>query len=262
MPLSPARIACHCRSAFTFVRPLSSSCVVPACAPTYGSPPTVVARAIDSAAALASCGSGGTCSADALGDSSCGARIPSAAGGGRQARESATTSAVTTAAPSEFYMRDLPSACVPFTSAEGKKLFGEALSSGTMESFFPLAAQFRTRECRGRARAVRSCRRHAADRARLDDCSCGATVRPAARPAGPLHVSFNLRPILPTLSPRAEEDPAFCGLSTLVMTLNALSIDPRRLWKGPWRWFSEDMVRGEAGVYVEGSATRGHSGCV
>ena len=26
------------------------------------------------------------------------------------------------------------------------------------------------------------------------------------------------------------------------MSLNALSIDPRRLWKGPWRWFSEEMV--------------------
>ena len=26
------------------------------------------------------------------------------------------------------------------------------------------------------------------------------------------------------------------------MTLNALSIDPRRLWKGPWRWFTEDML--------------------
>ena len=145
MPLSPARIACHCRFAFSFVRPLSSSCVAPACAPTFGSPPTVVARAFDSAA-LANCGSGGTCSAGALVDSSCGDRIPIAAGGGRQARESATPSAVTPAAPSEFYMRDLPSACVPFTSAEGKKLFGEALASGTMESFFPLAAQFRTRE--------------------------------------------------------------------------------------------------------------------
>ena len=57
-----------------------------------------------------------------------------------------------------------------------------------------------------------------------------------------------------TLASRAEEDPAFCGLSTLVMTLNALNIDPRRLWKGPWRWFSEDMVRGKAAC---GCAMRG-----
>ena len=41
---------------------------------------------------------------------------------------------------------------------------------------------------------------------------------------------------------RTQEEPAFCGLTTLVMTLNALSIDPRRLWKGSWRWYSEDML--------------------
>jgi glutathione gamma-glutamylcysteinyltransferase len=32
-----------------------------------------------------------------------------------------------------------------------------------------------------------------------------------------------------------QAEPAFCGLSTLVIVLNALSIDPRRVWKGPWR---------------------------
>jgi glutathione gamma-glutamylcysteinyltransferase len=26
------------------------------------------------------------------------------------------------------------------------------------------------------------------------------------------------------------------------MTLNALGLDPNRLWKGPWRWFSEDLL--------------------
>jgi len=26
------------------------------------------------------------------------------------------------------------------------------------------------------------------------------------------------------------------------MALNALSIDPGRVWKGPWRWFSEEML--------------------
>lgn len=26
------------------------------------------------------------------------------------------------------------------------------------------------------------------------------------------------------------------------MILNALEIDPHRLWKGPWRWFSEDLL--------------------
>lgn len=39
-----------------------------------------------------------------------------------------------------------------------------------------------------------------------------------------------------------QEEPAFCGLATLVMVLNALSIDPHRQWRGVWRWFSEDLL--------------------
>lgn len=39
-----------------------------------------------------------------------------------------------------------------------------------------------------------------------------------------------------------QSDPAFCGLGSLVVALNALSIDPGRLWKGPWRWFAEEML--------------------
>ncbi|ETM98812.1 hypothetical protein PPTG_19251 [Phytophthora nicotianae INRA-310] len=38
-----------------------------------------------------------------------------------------------------------------------------------------------------------------------------------------------------------QAEPAYCGLSTLAMCLNALQIDPGRLWKGPWRWFSEEL---------------------
>jgi len=41
---------------------------------------------------------------------------------------------------------------------------------------------------------------------------------------------------------RTQSEPAFCGLGTLTMALNALSIDPGRVWKGPWRWFSEEML--------------------
>ena len=26
------------------------------------------------------------------------------------------------------------------------------------------------------------------------------------------------------------------------MVLNALAIDPKRVWKGPWRWFAEDLL--------------------
>jgi glutathione gamma-glutamylcysteinyltransferase len=41
---------------------------------------------------------------------------------------------------------------------------------------------------------------------------------------------------------QTQSDPAFCGLGSLVVALNALSIDPGRLWKGPWRWFSEELL--------------------
>ncbi|KAI8058019.1 Phytochelatin synthase-domain-containing protein [Syncephalis plumigaleata] len=39
-----------------------------------------------------------------------------------------------------------------------------------------------------------------------------------------------------------QDDPAFCGLSTLSIALNALEVDPLRIWKGAWRWFSDDML--------------------
>ena len=39
-----------------------------------------------------------------------------------------------------------------------------------------------------------------------------------------------------------QAEPAFCGLGSLVVALNALAIDPGRLWKGPWRWFSEELL--------------------
>jgi len=39
-----------------------------------------------------------------------------------------------------------------------------------------------------------------------------------------------------------QADPAFCGLGSLVAVLNALGIDPGRVWKGSWRWFSEELL--------------------
>lgn len=39
-----------------------------------------------------------------------------------------------------------------------------------------------------------------------------------------------------------QADPAYCGLASLVMALNALGVDPGRLWRGPWRWFSEELL--------------------
>merc|ERR1719436_1085253 len=41
---------------------------------------------------------------------------------------------------------------------------------------------------------------------------------------------------------RTQDEPAFCGLSTLTMVLNALNVDPGKTWKGPWRWFHEGML--------------------
>jgi len=39
-----------------------------------------------------------------------------------------------------------------------------------------------------------------------------------------------------------QTEPAYCGVSTLVMILNALAVDPGQHWKGPWRWYSEKML--------------------
>lgn len=39
-----------------------------------------------------------------------------------------------------------------------------------------------------------------------------------------------------------QAEPAFCGLGSLVVALNALEIDPGRLWKGSWRWYSEELL--------------------
>ncbi|XP_002976553.2 glutathione gamma-glutamylcysteinyltransferase 2 isoform X3 [Selaginella moellendorffii] len=41
---------------------------------------------------------------------------------------------------------------------------------------------------------------------------------------------------------QTQAEPAFCGLASLSMVLNSLSIDPGRKWKGPWRWFDESML--------------------
>ena len=39
-----------------------------------------------------------------------------------------------------------------------------------------------------------------------------------------------------------QAETAFCGLASLVVVLNALGIDPQRTWRGPWRWFSEELL--------------------
>jgi glutathione gamma-glutamylcysteinyltransferase len=39
-----------------------------------------------------------------------------------------------------------------------------------------------------------------------------------------------------------QAEPAFCGLGSLVVALNALGVDPKRPWKGAWRWYSEELL--------------------
>ncbi|XP_061343394.1 glutathione gamma-glutamylcysteinyltransferase 3-like isoform X2 [Gastrolobium bilobum] len=41
---------------------------------------------------------------------------------------------------------------------------------------------------------------------------------------------------------QTQSEPAYCGLATLTVVLNALAIDPGRKWKGPWRWFDDSML--------------------
>jgi glutathione gamma-glutamylcysteinyltransferase len=93
-----------------------------------------------------------------------------------------TTRAVSTLMDT-FYRRPLPDGAIAFSSPEGRRIFAEALATGGLDGYFPLAEQFHT-----------------------------------------------------------QAEPTFCGLGSLVMALNALAIDPGRLWKGPWRWFGEELL--------------------
>jgi glutathione gamma-glutamylcysteinyltransferase len=40
----------------------------------------------------------------------------------------------------------------------------------------------------------------------------------------------------------AQSEPTYCGVAVLCMVLNGLSMDPARIWKSPWRWYSEEMM--------------------
>jgi hypothetical protein len=42
-----------------------------------------------------------------------------------------------------------------------------------------------------------------------------------------------------------QSEPAFCSLSSMAMVLNALNHDPGRIWKGPWRWITEETLQCE-----------------
>jgi glutathione gamma-glutamylcysteinyltransferase len=42
-----------------------------------------------------------------------------------------------------------------------------------------------------------------------------------------------------------QSEPSFCALTSLAMVLNALKHDPKRTWKGVWRWITEETLQCE-----------------
>lgn len=40
-----------------------------------------------------------------------------------------------------------------------------------------------------------------------------------------------------------QAEPAYCGPASLTMVLNTLNVDPKRPWKGVWRWFNEEVLQ-------------------
>jgi hypothetical protein len=65
----------------------------------------------------------------------------------------------------------------------------------------------------------------------------GRALFGAALAAGTMNSYFRLAEHYGT-----QDEPAFCGLASVSMVLNTLAIDPRRAWKGPWRFFHEQML--------------------
>jgi len=39
-----------------------------------------------------------------------------------------------------------------------------------------------------------------------------------------------------------QSDPAYCGITTLAMILNACAVDPNVRWRGGWRWYGSDEI--------------------
>jgi hypothetical protein len=39
-----------------------------------------------------------------------------------------------------------------------------------------------------------------------------------------------------------QSDPAFCGVTTLILVLNALAMDPNVRWRGGWRWYGDESM--------------------
>lgn len=65
----------------------------------------------------------------------------------------------------------------------------------------------------------------------------GKNLFKSALTAGSAEIYFQLANNFTT-----QSEPAFCGLGSLSMALNSLEIDPLRVWKGPWRWYADEML--------------------
>lgn len=65
----------------------------------------------------------------------------------------------------------------------------------------------------------------------------GKAIFAEALAAGNMNIFFDLIAQFQT-----QDEPAYCGLTTLVMVLNAFHVDPNRVWKGIWRWYHENML--------------------
>ena len=79
-------------------------------------------------------------------------------------------------------------------------------------------------------------------RALPDSCTSLSSRRGRDIFASALH-NKGLKSFFPLIEQfTTQSEPAYCGISTLVMALNAFAVDPKQKWKGPWRWYEESML--------------------
>lgn len=42
---------------------------------------------------------------------------------------------------------------------------------------------------------------------------------------------------------QTQADPSYCGPTTMISVFNSLGVDPKKKWKGIWRWYLEDVIK-------------------
>jgi glutathione gamma-glutamylcysteinyltransferase len=103
-----------------------------------------------------------------------------------------------------FYQRELPQQLVRLSSPEGKRLFRESMDEGYAEGFFPLTGNFTTQS---------------------EPAYCG--------PGSCKYTCISLY---------IFDDVCITLFTIVAMVLNALEVDPKRKWKGVWRWYSDELL--------------------